>query len=77
MGGSDGQIKLSEELRLFFTNDLLMASGNGLVSILVLLDLSAAFDTIDHSILLHRLEHRIRIKRTALDWFKSYRCDKF
>ena len=59
------------------SNDLLMASDNGLVSILVLLDLSAAFDTIDHSILLHRLEHVVGIKGTALGWFKSYLSDRF
>uniref|UniRef100_A0A8C4GTX0 Reverse transcriptase domain-containing protein n=1 Tax=Dicentrarchus labrax TaxID=13489 RepID=A0A8C4GTX0_DICLA len=53
-------------------NDLLIASDNGLVSVLVLLDLSAPFDTIDHDILLQRLEHQIGIKGTALSWFKSY-----
>ncbi|TWW80607.1 R2 Retrovirus-related Pol polyprotein from type I retrotransposable element [Takifugu flavidus] len=48
------------------TNDLI-ASDHGLVSMLVLLDLSAAFDTVDHTTLLQRLEHMIGIKGT-LDW---------
>ena len=52
-----------------------MASDNGLMSIPVLLDLSAAFDTIDRSILLHRLEHVIGVKGTAVGWFKS--SDRF
>ena len=53
-------------------NDLLLASDNELVSVLVLLDLFAASDTINHNILLQRLEHVIGIKGTALDWFKSH-----
>ena len=53
-------------------NDLLMTSDHGTV-----LDFSCSFDTIDHSILLHRLEHIIRIKGTALGWFKSYLSDRF
>jgi len=39
------------------TNDVLLASDSRLVSVLHLLDLSAVFDTIDHNILLQRLEH--------------------
>ena len=54
-----------------------MASDNGSATILVLLDLSAAFDTIDHNILLQRLDHGIEIKGTALRWFKSYLSDRY
>ena len=57
-------------------NDVLVALDNHLQVILVLLDFSAAFDTIDHGILISRLEHRFGIRGKALDWFRSYLCDR-
>ncbi len=58
------------------THDLLLSSDRGYISLLVLLDLSAAFDTIDHNILLNRLENSVGISGSALAWFKSYLSDR-
>jgi hypothetical protein len=49
-----------------------MAVGRQQVSCLCLLDISAAFDTIDHAILTKRLSSVFGISGTALSWIKSY-----
>ena len=54
------------------TNDLLMNMDKGHVSLLLLLDLSAAFNTVDHGILLQSLQKKLSVCVTALFWFKSY-----
>ncbi|GFR88714.1 reverse transcriptase-like protein [Elysia marginata] len=61
-------------LRVF--NDLLVEADLGKVSVLCLLDLSAAFDTLDHNIMLTRLEKSFRIKHIVLQWFQSYLKDR-
>uniref|UniRef100_A0A8C1PFC4 Reverse transcriptase domain-containing protein n=1 Tax=Cyprinus carpio TaxID=7962 RepID=A0A8C1PFC4_CYPCA len=66
----------TETALLRVTNDLLLSSDRGCISLLVLLDLSAAFDTIDHTILLHSLKHFVGINGSALAWFKSYLYDR-
>jgi len=53
-------------------NDIIHAIGYGEVTALVLLDLSAAFDTVDHSTLLDVLHRRFAVEGTPLQWFKSY-----
>ncbi len=50
-------------------NDIMEAVDVGSCVIRVLLDLSAAFDTIDHEILLYRLEKRLGVTGSALLWF--------
>ena len=53
-------------------SDAVMASDKGEVTCLLLLDYSAAFDTVDHDILLTILEDSLGVTGTALDWIRSF-----
>lgn len=53
-------------------NDISLALDNHKEVILVMLDLSAAFDTIDHEILLERLHNNFGFTGPVLSWFTSY-----
>ena len=53
-------------------NDLLLDVDRGNAVILALLDLSAAFDTVDHRILLDRMSCRFGVSGSAIQWFRSY-----
>ena len=57
-------------------NDILTSMDNQRVAMLLLLDLSAAFDTVSHSILIRKLKDRIGVSGKALEWFISYLSER-
>jgi hypothetical protein len=57
-------------------NDLLWDMERSQATVLVSLDLSAAFDTVDHVILASILNNNFGINDNALTWFRSYLCDR-
>ena len=52
-------------------NDIMRATDDGRVGMLIMLDLSAAFDTVDHGLLLDRLRV-VGVRSKVLSWFRSY-----
>jgi len=61
---------LTETAVLKVLTDILLAVNAGDLSALILLDLSAAFDTVDHGIILHRLDS-YQIVGSVQQWFQS------
>ena len=69
----------TETALLKIHSDILASMDAGRVTSLTLLEFSAAFDTIDRTILLSRLDDWFGVAGKALDWFKSYltgRCQR-
>ena len=62
----------TETALLKVKGDILKAMDNQEVTCLVLLDLSATFDTVGHKILLNQLENHFGIKGMALQWIELY-----
>ena len=53
-------------------NDIARATDDGEVSVLGLMDLTAAFDTVDHSVLIDVMQYHFGVRDTVLNWFQSY-----
>ena len=66
----------TETVLLRLHNDICSAADNKKMTVLVLLDLSAAFDTLNHKTLLHRLRYRFGITGFAIKWITSYLSDR-
>jgi hypothetical protein len=62
----------TETLLVRIWNDLLIATDEKNATVVMLLDLSAAFDTVDHGLLLKILKAEIGIRGTAWKWFESF-----
>ena len=58
------------------TNDIKMALDRGQLSLLILLDQSKAFQSIDHDIFLSKLTHFFGFSTSAITWTKSYLVDR-
>lgn len=57
-------------------SDFMTAADHGSVTFLSLLDLSAAFDTVDHDILINRLRSKFGLRGTVLSWIESFIRDR-
>ena len=66
----------TETALLYIQNVILSAQDRGELTALSLLDLSAAFDTIDHELLLSRLTEWFGIDGVVLQWFRPYLTDR-
>ena len=62
----------TETLIIRLWNDLLVAADEKSATVVMLLDLSAAFDTVDHDLLLKILKFEIGLRGKVLLWFSSF-----
>jgi len=63
---------VAQEALLEICNDALMAADKGMMTLVVLLDYYAAFDTVDHSVMLELLNQKFGVRGNALKWHQSY-----
>jgi hypothetical protein len=65
----------TETLLVHLQNEIISSMDNQMVFVLVLLDMSCAFDTVSHPLLIQRLEVS-GVVGSALEWFKRYLDDR-
>ena len=61
-----------ETLLLKLIDDILVAVDKKFGVVVMIIDLSAAFDTVDHGLLLNMLQFKYHISGSALKWLKSF-----
>ena len=59
-----------------FTDEMLTDMDNGLLNGVIFLDLKKAFDTVDHTILIHKLK-ALGVSGASLAWIQSYLTSRF
>ena len=62
----------TETALLKVMNDIMHSMNSQCVALLVLLDLSVVFDTVNHEIPVNRMQKKFGLQGTVLNWFKSY-----
>lgn len=66
----------TESALLRVLNDVMLTTDSGQFTALVLLDLSSAFDLVNHNVLISRLETCVGLRGIVLQWFRSYLSDR-
>lgn len=66
----------TETALLRVVSDILSALDSGNLSLLLLLDFSAAFDSVNHDTLVTRLSQSHSLTRSVLVWFQSHQCGR-
>ena len=66
----------TETALLKIHSDIMQALDQGNIALMILLDMSAAFDTVDHAVLLEILNTKYGVSGSALNWFSSYLSDR-
>ena len=69
-------IQQTETALLEVLDGVYTAADDKQISVLISLDLSAAFDTIDHLLLIKRLQLEFGVSDTVLEWLLSYLVDR-